>query len=49
MEDVGSRRVVDDDNTLELTSQTTKILHIVSAVKDASFSEKSRPEHVPFV
>jgi hypothetical protein len=39
MEDVGSRRVVHNDNFLQISAQFVKILHVISSVEHTWFSE----------
>ena len=49
MENVGSRRIVDNDDFLEFAAKATEVLDVVAAVEDARFAEEARAEHAPLV
>lgn len=49
MKDVGGRRVVHDDDLVQVTTQATQVLHIVSSMKDTGLSEEATAEGAPFV
>lgn len=49
MEDVRCWRVVDDDDFVEVSSQTTQIFNIVPFVEDTGLPEETAPEGSPFV
>ena len=49
MKNVGSWRIVDNDDFLQITAESTEVLDVVSSVEDARFAEQARPEDVPFV
>lgn len=44
MEDVGGRRVVDDDDLVEVATQPAQVLDVVPLVKDARLPEEAAPE-----
>lgn len=44
MEDVGGRRVIDDDDLVEVTTQSAQVFDVVALVKDARLPEKTAPE-----
>lgn len=49
MENVGSGRVVDDDDLLQVPAQFVEVLDVVAAIEDAALAEQSRPEDAPLV
>lgn len=49
MEDVGGRRIVNDDDFAQLPSQATQVLYVVPTMENTGFSEESGPEHAPSV
>jgi hypothetical protein len=49
MEYVRGRRIVDDDHFAQLSSQATQVLHVVSTMENARFSEEPGSEHTPAV
>ncbi len=49
MKDVGGRRVVHDEDPVELPAQAAQVLDVVAAVEDAGLAEQARVEHVPLV
>lgn len=49
VEDVGGRRVVDDDDFAELPAQSAEVFDVVSPVENAGFPEEPGAEHPPLV
>lgn len=49
MENIGSRRVVHNDDVPELSPEPTKVFDIVPSVENAGFPEESCPKHTPLV
>lgn len=49
VEDVGGRRVVDDDDFAELPAESAEVFNIVSPVENAGFPEEPGAEHPPLV
>ena len=49
MEDVGSRGIVDDDDLVEVSTQSAQVLHVVPSVEDARLTEEATPKRSPFV
>lgn len=49
VEYIGGRRVVDNDDLVEVPSQATQVLDVVSSVEDARLSEEATPEGAPLV
>lgn len=49
VEDVGGRRVVDDDDFSELPAQSAEVFDVVSPVENAGFPEEPGAEHPPLV
>lgn len=49
MEDVRRRRVVDDDDLLQVPPQLVEVLDVVAAMEDTGLSEQTCPEHTPSV
>lgn len=45
MEDVGSRRVVDNDDFVEISSDQVEIFDVVTAVKHTRLTEQARCKH----
>lgn len=44
VEDVGGRRVVQDQGLVKVSAQTTQVLHVATLVENAGLSEQSSPE-----
>lgn len=44
MEDVRGRRVVDDDDLVEVATQSTQVLHVVALVEDTRLPEEAAAE-----
>lgn len=49
VENVRGRRIVDNDDVTELSSQPAEVFDIVPSVKNTGFSEESRSKHAPLV
>lgn len=49
MKDVGGRGVVHDDDLVEVTSEATQVLDVVTSVEDTGFPEQAAAERAPFV
>ena len=49
MKNVGSRRVVDDDDFVKLAAESAQVFDVVAAVEDAGLAEQPRVKHVPLV
>lgn len=49
MENVRSRRVVDNDDVAELPSEPAEVFDIVPSVENAGFSEEPRSKNPPLV
>ena len=49
MEDVRSRRIVNDNNFLEFSAKTTQIFYVVPSMEDAWFPEEARSEDAPLI
>ena len=49
MKNVGSRRVVDDDNVVKFSAESTQIFDVIPSMKNAGLAKKSTMENVPFV
>lgn len=49
MENVGGRRIVHNDDVVELSSQPAEVFDVVPSVKDAGLPEEPRSENPPLV
>jgi len=49
MEDVWWRRIVDDDDSLELSTEPTEVLNVVPSMEDAGFAEKAWAKDAPLI
>lgn len=47
MEYIARRRVVNDDDLLQVTAQFVQIFNVVPTMIDARFAEQTRSEYVP--
>ena len=49
VEDVGGGRVVQDEHLVEVSAQTTQVLHVVSPMEHAGLPEETTAERAPFI
>lgn len=49
VEDVGGRRVVQDQSLVKVSAQAAQVLHVATLVEYARLPEQSRPEHAALV
>lgn len=49
MEDIGGRRVVQDEHPPQVSAQPAQVLHIIPPVEDTGLSKQPGPEGPPFV
>ncbi len=49
MEDIRSRRIVDNNNFLEFPSKPAQIFYVVPSMEDAWFPEEARSEDAPLI
>jgi hypothetical protein len=49
MKNVGSRRVVDDDDVVKVPAQPSQVFDVIAAVKHARLAEQATVKNVPFV
>lgn len=49
MENIGGRRIVHNDDIVELSPQPAEVFDVVPSVKHAGFSEEPRSKHTPLV
>lgn len=49
VEDVGGRRVVQDQGFVELTAEATQVFHITALIEDARFTEETSPKHTALI
>ena len=49
MEDVRSGRVVNNNDSLKLTSKSTEVLDVVPAMEDARLAKQTRAKYTPLI
>lgn len=49
MEDIGGRRVVQDEHPTQVSAQSAQVLHVVPPVEDTRLPKQPRPEGPPLV
>lgn len=49
MEDIGGRRIVQDEHSPEVAAQPTQVLHVVAPVEHTRLPEQPGPEGTPLV
>ena len=49
MKDVGSRRIVDNYDAMEIATESTQVFDVIAAVEDARFAKQARTENAPLV
>ncbi len=49
MEDVGGRGVVHDDDLVQVATQATQVLDVITSVEDAGLPEQAAAESAPLV
>lgn len=49
MEDVGGRRVIQDEGFVEVSPQTAQVFHVATLVEHTRFPEEPGPEHTTLI
>ena len=49
VEDVGGRRVVQDEGLPQVSAQPAQVLHVAALVEDAGLPEQTGPEHTALI
>lgn len=49
MKNVGSRRIIDDNNTVEITTETAQVFNVVPSMEDARLAEETGSKNAPLV
>lgn len=49
VEDVGGRRVIQDEGFVEVSAQAAQVFHIAALMEHARFPEKPGPEHATLI
>lgn len=49
VEDVGGRRIVNDDDLIKVATKATEVLNIIPSMEDAGLPEETTAESTPLV